>query len=114
MTSQRPPVTSRKTSDVSPKPPVTSYHQYLSRPAGGSSRGLANPIRNVLGIGHTNVRNLSFTTLWDGIKSSLDFSHDSAKLMRDAESSGDAEGRNFVLAVCGDLRERSPRNTSWP
>jgi hypothetical protein len=85
-----------------------AYHQLLTReadgpdyPTTGVTTGVTTSIRDFLGISPDhNVLDLSFNALWDTILNSLDGGLD--------EPSG-----KFLLIVCGDLRERSLRKTSW-
>lgn len=104
--------------------PFIPYHQFLTRPVKGSicsfekssSKPQQRPIRETLAIKHSAVHDLSFLLLWIEIFQSLDgFPHDIAHCdcCRGKEIYSD-DGRNFVLVICGDLRERSPGNRSWP
>ena len=89
-----------------------SHHQFLTRPniIFPPSQIKRRPLREELLIQHPNVRDLSFDLLWKHIRQSLDTrSHDVAKCTcccGKGPSFDDAE-RNFVLVLCGDLREQS-------
>jgi hypothetical protein len=51
-------------------------------------------LRTLLGIKSTNVVDLSIPCLWERIF-------------------GASEGKAFVVLICGELRDCSPRDRSW-
>jgi hypothetical protein len=88
------------------------YHQFLTRPINNSIPGSFKKlsptmppeyIRDIFTIKPPEVEESDFNNLWSIISESLDSDHD---IRSDSD-------KTFVLAICGDLRGRSPRNQSW-
>jgi hypothetical protein len=110
-------------------PPVVStpvfipYHLFLTCPINNiiprSFETLpptvhANHLRDKLAIDHPEVYDLDFSDLWRTISEAFDTFHDIANCNCCSGKAPDSNGgRSFVLAICGDLRGRSPRNQSW-
>lgn len=105
--------------------PFISYHQFLARPvlnsicaSPPSSQSKRRPLREGVLINHPNVYDLSCDRLWQHIRQSLDtFSHDISECTccrGKGPSLDETSERNFVLVLCGDLRDQSPSKRSWP
>jgi hypothetical protein len=105
--------------------PFISYHQFLARPVLNSictspppsSQSKRRPLREEVLIKHPNVHDLSYNRLWQHICQSLDtFSHNIAQCTccrGKGPSLDEMSERNFVLVLCGDLRDQSPSKQSW-
>lgn len=108
--------------------PFLSCHQFLTRPVNGVIKNFvppdpkdpknqcAAPIRDIVGIKHSSVRDLCFETFWDTVYKSLDYNydHDVAGCLCCGGKRVNISKRSFVLAICGDLRELSSEGRSWP
>jgi hypothetical protein len=106
--------------------PFISYHQFLTRPINGSILNLPRPptdpqsklkppLREALRIKHPDVHDLCFEILWERIFDSFDEDHDMyvCNCCRGKGLASDGMQSNFVVVICGDLRQHASSGRSW-